>query len=147
MMTFETNSTVDKENGSNLAQVQVNKGQPVPAQSAPHYMNNGSRFATQAPALSTHAIPATFAASAAPPAAAAPPAVPAPPAAVASPAAAAPLAPAPPVPDVQKLQQQLQDIKEQVITRFETHLETKPVILFVLFALWLLCTKQWYMLI
>ncbi|PZC82446.1 hypothetical protein B5X24_HaOG210487 [Helicoverpa armigera] len=81
---------LEKESSSNLAQVQVNKGQPVPAQSAPHYMNNGSRFA----------------AAPAPPAA--PPAAPAP----------APPAPAPPVPavaDVQKLQQQLQDIKEQTM--------------------------------
>ncbi|XP_028162834.1 E3 ubiquitin-protein ligase MIB1 isoform X5 [Ostrinia furnacalis] len=53
---------VDKESGSNLAQVQVNKGQPAPAQAAPHHMNNGSRPA-----------------------------------------------------DVQKLQQQLQDIKEQTM--------------------------------
>lgn len=37
---------MEKEGASsNLAQVQVNKGQPVPTQSAPHYMNNGSRFA------------------------------------------------------------------------------------------------------
>lgn len=66
---------MDKDSGSNLAQVQVNKGQPAPAQAAPHHMNNGSR-----------------------------PAPPAPPTAHA----------APPAADVQKLQQQLQDIKEQV---------------------------------
>ncbi|OWR41872.1 putative mindbomb protein 1 [Danaus plexippus plexippus] len=51
---------------SNLAQLQVNKGQPAPAPAAPHHLNNGSR--------SQHA-PA----------------------------------------DVQKLQQQLQDIKEQTM--------------------------------
>ncbi|KAL0894865.1 hypothetical protein ABMA27_013379 [Loxostege sticticalis] len=67
---------VDKDSGSNLAQVQVNKGQPAPAQAAPHHMNNGSR-----------------------------PAPPAPPTAHA----------APPAADVQKLQQQLQDIKEQTM--------------------------------
>ncbi|XP_049691669.2 E3 ubiquitin-protein ligase MIB1 isoform X1 [Helicoverpa armigera] len=81
---------LEKESSSNLAQVQVNKGQPVPAQSAPHYMNNGSRFA----------------AAPAPPAA--PPAAPAP-------APSVPAPPAPAVADVQKLQQQLQDIKEQTM--------------------------------
>ncbi|KAJ8729360.1 hypothetical protein PYW08_000941 [Mythimna loreyi] len=88
---------LEKESGSNLAQVQVNKGQPVPAQSAPHYMNNGSRFA---------------AAPAPPPAPPAPPA-PAPPAGPAAPPA--PAAATPAVADVQKLQQQLQDIKEQTM--------------------------------
>ncbi|XP_041968079.1 E3 ubiquitin-protein ligase MIB1 isoform X2 [Aricia agestis] len=63
----------DKE-GSNLAHIHVNKGQPAPAQMAPHLMNNGSRSA-------------------------------------AAPAANAAPAPA----DVQKLQQQLQDIKEQTM--------------------------------
>ncbi|CAB3230947.1 unnamed protein product [Arctia plantaginis] len=51
---------LEKEGGSsNLAQVQVNKGQPVPAQSAPHYMNNGSRFAAGpgAPAAPPPAAP------------------------------------------------------------------------------------------
>ncbi|KAJ0181928.1 hypothetical protein K1T71_002650 [Dendrolimus kikuchii] len=77
---------LDKESSSsNLAQVQVNKGQPGPAQSAPHYMNNGSRFSP-------------------------PPAAPAPP-----PPAAPPAPPAPPAADVEKLQQQLQDIKEQTM--------------------------------
>lgn len=79
---------VDKESGSNLAQLTVNKGQPALAQAAPHHMNNGSR-------------PAPAAAPAAPAAA---------PAAAATAPAAAPAAPA----DVQKLQQQLHDIKEQV---------------------------------
>lgn len=84
---------MEKESSSNLAQVQVNKGQPVPAQSAPHYMNNGSRFAA-APALGASSAHPSLAPAAAP---------------------AAPAAPAPAAADVQKLQQQLQDIKEQVI--------------------------------
>ncbi|XP_048488040.1 E3 ubiquitin-protein ligase mib1 isoform X4 [Plutella xylostella] len=79
---------VEKEGSSNLAQLTVNKGQPAPAQAAPHLMNNGSRSGPPPPA---------------PPAApAAAPAPPGPPA-------------APPAPDVQKLQQQLQDIKEQTM--------------------------------
>ncbi|XP_075992412.1 E3 ubiquitin-protein ligase mind bomb 1 isoform X2 [Anticarsia gemmatalis] len=82
---------LEKESGSNLAQVQVNKGQPVPTQSAPHYMNNGSRFA------------------------AAPPAPPAPTAGPVPPPPAPPAPPAPAAADVQKLQQQLQDIKEQTM--------------------------------
>ncbi|KAH9640222.1 hypothetical protein HF086_013421 [Spodoptera exigua] len=86
---------LEKESSSNLAQVQVNKGQPVPAQSAPHYMNNGSRFAA-APAL----------AASSPQAGTAPPTL-------ATPAATA--TPAPAAADVQKLQQQLQDIKEQTM--------------------------------
>lgn len=69
---------LEKDNSSNLAQVQENKGQPVPAPVAPNYMNNGTRFA---------ATPAGMGASNVAPAAA----------------------------DVQKLQQQLQDIKEQTM--------------------------------
>lgn len=84
---------LEKESSSNLAQVQVNKGQPVPAQSAPHYMNNGSRFAA-APALGASSAHPSLAPAAAP---------------------AAPAAPAPAAADVQKLQQQLQDIKEQTM--------------------------------
>ncbi|XP_052746305.1 E3 ubiquitin-protein ligase MIB1 isoform X3 [Bicyclus anynana] len=38
------------EGSSNLAQVQVNKGQPAPAPAAPHFMNNGSRSAPAPPA-------------------------------------------------------------------------------------------------
>lgn len=71
------NIDLEKDSSSNLAQVQVNKGQPAATPAAPHFMNNGSRFAP-APA----------------------------------PAPASALAPAP---DVQKLQQQLQDIKEQTM--------------------------------
>ncbi|KAL0849299.1 hypothetical protein ABMA28_013623 [Loxostege sticticalis] len=49
---------VDKDSGSNLAQVQVNKGQPAPAQAAPHHMNNGSRPAPPAPPTAPAAPPA-----------------------------------------------------------------------------------------
>ncbi|XP_052759583.1 E3 ubiquitin-protein ligase MIB1 [Galleria mellonella] len=84
-----TKSDLEKE-GSNLAQVQVNKGQPAPTQAAAHLMNNGSRPGPAPPAS----------------AAAAPAPTPAP--------TTAPAPPAPPA-DVQKLQQQLQDIKEQTM--------------------------------
>ncbi|KOB78890.1 E3 ubiquitin-protein ligase MIB1 [Operophtera brumata] len=46
-----------KESSSNLAQVQVNKGQPGPTPSAPHYMNNGSRFASAQPAAAGVPLP------------------------------------------------------------------------------------------
>ncbi|XP_026322504.1 E3 ubiquitin-protein ligase MIB1 [Hyposmocoma kahamanoa] len=39
----------EKEGSSNLAQVQVNKGQPAPLPAAPYHMNNGSRPAPPAP--------------------------------------------------------------------------------------------------
>ncbi|XP_072936758.1 E3 ubiquitin-protein ligase MIB1 [Epargyreus clarus] len=79
-----------KEGGSNLAQVQVNKGQPAPAPAAPHHMNNGSRAALPGPGPLATPAPGPHAA----PAPAAPPQL---------------------QPDVQKLQQQLQDIKEQTM--------------------------------
>lgn len=88
----------DKE-CSNLAQVQANKGQPAPTVS--HLMNNGSRSAT-APAPANAPAPA--------------------------PPTSATAVPVSPAADVQKLQQQLQDIKEQV----------KPgIYLFIYYA----CTK------
>lgn len=85
---FNIYLSVEKEGSSNLAHIQVNKGQPAPAQAGPHHMNNGSRPAPAAPPA-----PAVPAASAAPH-----------------------QAPA----DVQKLQQQLQDIKEQVRSMIES---------------------------
>lgn len=106
--TAATKIDLEKESGSNLAQVQVNKGQPVPAQSAPHYMNNGSRF-------SPPPVPAAIAASAA--AAPASASAPAPASACALNSPPAPPHPPhpPPAADVEKLQQQLQDIKEQTM--------------------------------
>ncbi|CAG4944475.1 unnamed protein product [Colias eurytheme] len=107
------NVDLEKESTSNLASVQVNKGQPAPAQAAPHHMNNGSRTAAptsnnnsqaghtaQPPAAvpqASHAVPqANHAVS------------PAGHTATTSPAA-------PSTAEVQKLQQQLQDIKEQTM--------------------------------
>ncbi|XP_068621070.1 E3 ubiquitin-protein ligase MIB1 isoform X2 [Battus philenor] len=97
---------LEKESSSNLAQVQVNKGQPAPTQAAPHHMNNGLRSAPAAgpaptPTPAQHAAPAA-------------PAVP--PAPLSLPAQPTPqTTSAPPAADVQKLQQQLQDIKEQTM--------------------------------
>ncbi|XP_013168101.1 PREDICTED: E3 ubiquitin-protein ligase mib1 [Papilio xuthus] len=84
--------SLEKESSSNLAQVQVNKGQPAPTQAAPHHMNNGLRSALPAAAAAATVTPAALPAPAAPPA-----------------------HPAQPPADVQKLQQQLQDIKEQTM--------------------------------
>ncbi|XP_061707251.1 E3 ubiquitin-protein ligase MIB1 [Cydia pomonella] len=91
------NIDLEKEGSSNLAQIQVNKGQPAPAPAAPHHMNNGSRPAP--PAAASAPAPAPAAAAAPAPA----------------PAPAPALVTSPPPADVQKLQQQLQDIKEQTM--------------------------------
>ncbi|CAK1549998.1 unnamed protein product [Leptosia nina] len=78
-----------KESTSNLASLQVNKGQPAPVQAGPHLMNNGSRSGNAPPAPSNAApsIPPTNSNTANIPSTA----------------------------EVQKLQQQLQDIKEQTM--------------------------------
>ncbi|GBP12400.1 E3 ubiquitin-protein ligase mind-bomb [Eumeta japonica] len=79
------------EGPSNLVQIQANKGQPAPIHAAPHHMNNGERLhVPAAPVTAVSAAPIAPTTSSAPPSAVSP-------------------APA----DVQKLQQQLQDIKEQ----------------------------------
>ncbi|CAH0725920.1 unnamed protein product, partial [Brenthis ino] len=103
---------------SNLAQVQVNKGQPAPAQAAPHLMNNGFRSApANAPGNNpvNPPAPATAPSNISTPTSLSKPnmnsnAPPHPPHTGPTPATAAPAAA-----DVQKLQQQLQDIKEQTM--------------------------------